>query len=81
MENAKYALDKGIHIESVLLIVTGANDDRDCIRWVIEQHVKYLGVETPLHINRYYPAYRYEIEPTPMETLKYAYEYARDGGV
>ncbi len=81
LENARYALERGVHIESVFLVVTGANDDVDCIKWVIDQHVKYLGVETPLHVNRYHPAYKYWREPTPMETLKYAYEYALDKGV
>lgn len=81
LRNAKYALDNGIYIESVFLIVTDANDDMECIKWVIDQHVNYLGTETPIHINRYQPAYKYWSPATPMDILLYAYNYARDRGV
>lgn len=81
LRNAGYALDRGIHVESVFLIVTDANDDPECIKWVIDQHIRYLGLDTPIHINRYHPAYRYHRVETSMETLIYAYNYARDRGV
>lgn len=81
LENAEYALEEGVHIESVFLIVTGANDSPECIKWVIEQHIRFLGEETPLHINRYRPAYKYFEPQTPMDTLLYAYNYAIERGV
>ncbi len=81
LETARKALELGIHVESVFLIVTGANDSEECIKWVIENHIKYLGVDIPLHINRYYPAYKYDKPPTPIETLLKAYEIALDKGV
>ncbi len=77
----KAALEKGVHVEAVYLVVTGANDTEDCIRWVIEKHLEYLGPETPLHINRYYPAYRYHEPPTPMEKLLWIYRYAGEQGI
>ncbi len=81
LKNARYALSRGVHIESVFLVVTGANDSPECIKWVIDKHIEYLGVETPLHINRYHPAYRYWEKPTSMETLLFAYRYALERGV
>ena len=56
--NAWEAKKLGVHVEIVNLIVTGVNDDEDCLRWLIESHLKEVGAETPLHFTRYYPAYR-----------------------
>jgi len=81
LENMRYAKENGVHLETVFLIVPKANDGLDCIKWVINSHLKYLGPDTPIHINRYYPAYRYFEPPTPMETLYRAYEYARELGI
>lgn len=79
--NAEYALEMGVHIESVFLIVTGANDSPQCIKWVIDQHIRFLGEASPLHINRYRPAYKYSEPETPMDTLLYAYNYAIERGI
>ncbi len=81
LETAKYALELGIHVEAVFLIVTGANDWDSCIEWVLNSHIKYLGVDTPLHINRYYPAYKYTELPTPMSKLVEAYMKAKKMGI
>ncbi len=81
LRNAKYIIDSGGHVEIVFLIVTGANDDEECIEWVIEKHREYLGEDTPLHINRYYPAYKYSREPTSIDKLLYAYKLARKIGL
>ena len=75
------ALRLGIHVEAVYLIVTGANDWDECVEWVIEAHLKYLGEDVPLHINRYYPAYRYFKPQTPWEAIERAYRVAVKEGV
>ena len=62
-------------------MVTGANDDEECIEWVIEKHIDYLGTSTPLHINRYYPANKYHEPATSMKKLLKAYEIARNLGI
>jgi pyruvate formate lyase activating enzyme len=71
----------GLHVEVVNLIVTGVNDNEDCLRWVIQSHLKEAGAETPLHFTRYYPAYKFYNPPTKIETLEMAYEMARKAGV
>ncbi len=76
--NAKYFLDHNIHVEMIFLIVTGINDDFECINWVLKKHVDTLGPDIPLHINRYYPAYKYHAPPTPLETLLEAYRLAKE---
>lgn len=79
--NAEYLLNHDIHIEMIYLIVPGFNDDPECIEWVIREHFNRLGVDIPLHINRYFPAYRYHAPPTSMDKLLYAYRLAKDYGL
>jgi len=79
--NAKYFLDNNIHVEMVFFIVPGFNDQPSCIEWVVREHFNRLGDDIPLHINRYYPAYKYHLPPTDMETLLNAYNLAKRYGL
>jgi len=79
--NAREAKKMGFHVEIVNLVVTDVNDDEKCLRWVIKQHLKAVGPETPLHFTRYYPAYRFSNSPTKVETLEKAYDMAKKEGV
>lgn len=79
--NAREAKRLGLHVEIVNLIVTDVNDDEECLRWIIERHLKEVGPETPLHFTRYYPAYKFHNPPTKVETLKKAYEVAKKEGI
>ncbi len=81
LRNARRIIDMGGHVEMVYLIVTDANDTDDCIEWVIGKHYDILGSETPLHINRYYPANRYHKPPTKLSTLLKAYRLAKRTGI
>jgi len=67
--NARKILDLGGHVEMVYLVVTGYNDSRECAEWILEKHLEYLGPETPIHINRYYPANYWKEPPTPLSKL------------
>ncbi len=79
--NAREAKKLGIHVEIVNLIVTDVNDDEECIRWIIEQHLKNVGPNTPIHFTRYYPAFKFYNPPTKIEKLEFAYDLARRMGV
>jgi len=79
--NVREAKELGFHLEVVNLVVTGVNDDEECLSWVIERHLKEAGAETPLHFTRYYPAYKFYNPPTTVETLERTYEMARKAGV
>jgi len=79
--NAHQAKKMGFHVEIVNLVVTGVNDDEECLRWVIKKHLKMVGPETPLHFTRYYPAYKFHNPPTKVETLEKAYSIAKEAGV
>jgi len=79
--NAKTALELGMHVEIVNLVITGVNDSEGCIREVVEKHVKLLGEDTPIHFTRYYPAYKFLNPPTSIEKLEEAYRIAKEMGV
>lgn len=79
--NAREAVEHGAHVEMVFLVVTGANDSLECIEWVLDRHLKVLGEDVPLHINRYYPAHKYFREPTSLELLIKVYREAKKRGI
>lgn len=80
-ENIGYALELGVHVEVVNLVISGVNDADGKIRYVIENLLSRGGREVPLHFTRYYPAYRFKNPPTPVATLEKAYRMAREAGV
>jgi len=80
LRNAELILREGGHVEMVFLVVSGANDSRACVEWVLRSVRERLGEDVPLHINRYYPAYVYGEPPTPVETLMRVRRRARELG-
>jgi pyruvate formate lyase activating enzyme len=66
----------GKHLEITILIVPELNDNinefRTTIRWISNE----LGKNTPLHISRYYPNYKYQASSTPSEILRTMAEIA-----
>ncbi len=62
---AKY----NIHIEIANLIIPGLNDDPAMFEKMTEWIAGELGTDTPLHINRYFPCYKLNIDQTPIETI------------
>ncbi len=77
--NVRKALDLGIHVEIVNLVVTDVNEDD--VEWVVENHLKYAGVDVPLHFTRYFPAYKFYKPPTKIEVLENAVKLARREGI
>lgn len=80
-KTAKKAVELGIHVEMINLIVTDVNDSEDTIMEVIQNHLKYVGPKVPLHFTRYFPAYLFKNPPTPISTLEKAIEMAKREGV
>jgi pyruvate formate lyase activating enzyme len=79
--NARRAKELGLHVEIVNLVIPGVNDDEECLRSLIENHLKELGPDTPLHFTRYHPEYKFNAPPTPVKTLEKARELARSMGI
>jgi pyruvate formate lyase activating enzyme len=79
--NAAEAKKLGMHVEMINLVITGVNDDKECLNWIIEKHLESVGPETPLHFTRYHPAYKFTNPSTKIETLEEAYVMAKEAGV
>jgi len=72
----------GIWLEVTTLVIPGINDDdvelKDAANFVAEE----LGVDTPWHISRFFPAYKMtDVSPTPVETLNRAREIGLEAGL
>lgn len=65
------------HIEITNLVIPGENDTEahfeELAKWIADN----LGQDTPLHLSAYYPTYKLDNPPTPLETLVKAYGIAR----
>ncbi len=68
---------KSTHVEITNLIIPGLNDSDDNFIELVDWIVENLGKETPLHFSRYFPCYKVNIPPTPVETLERAYKIAK----
>ncbi len=82
LDTLKTVRAEGVWLEVVNLVVPGYNDDMDTVaemcRWIIDE----LGEETPVHFNRFTPAYRLTDESmTPLSTLEEAHQVALAEGL
>lgn len=65
------------HLEITNLVIRDKNDSVDKLVELID-FISSVDEEIPLHLSRYYPAYKYEIEATDIERLKRAYDLASE---
>ncbi len=66
---------KKTHIEITNLIITDLNDSEDDLKSLVDFVVE-VDKEIPLHLSRYFPAYKLHKPPTSEITLKKAYDIA-----
>ncbi len=72
----------GIHVELVTNVIPGVNDDRDELRRLVGWIVKEVGPDTPWHITKFTPHYRWDSYPaTPIDTLEEIYRMAKEEGL
>ncbi|MEA3345677.1 MAG: AmmeMemoRadiSam system radical SAM enzyme [Chloroflexota bacterium] len=72
----------GIWLEVTTLVIPGINDDDEELRDAADFVAEELGVETPWHISRFFPAYKMtDVPPTPFETLRRAREIGLEAGL
>lgn len=64
------------HLEVTSLIIPGLNDSKEEFKHMVEWIAQNLGEDTPFHISRYFPAYKFNIHPTPEDKLVELYEIA-----
>lgn len=69
---------RSTHVELTNLLVTGENDSPEQVARLADWVAEEVGRQTPLHISRYFPAYRFSAPPTPIERLLAAWEAASE---
>jgi len=82
LETLKAIKKQGKWLEVVNLVVPTINDDLEDIKKMCAWFKEALGVETPLHFTRFFPAYKLtHLPPTPVKTLENARQIAVDTGL
>ncbi|MBK3331535.1 AmmeMemoRadiSam system radical SAM enzyme [Persephonella atlantica] len=81
LKTIEHAKELGIWIELTTLIIPGYNDDekelKEAAKWIAS-----LDKNIPWHISRFFPSYKMtDVPPTPIETLKKAYEIGKEAGL
>lgn len=71
------AFEAGVHVELTHLVVTGLNDDLEEFQSLVDW-VATLSPLIPLHISRYFPAYKLSHPPTSIAFLERAFQIARE---
>lgn len=65
-------------VEITNLIIPTLNDKEEDIRSLVDWVAERLGPETPLHFSRYFPHYQMQLPPTPLETLRRAWQIGKE---
>jgi pyruvate formate lyase activating enzyme len=66
-----------VHVEITNLVIPEENDNISEIK-ALAEWLASLDNTIPLHLSRYYPAYKMHRPPTPIETMQQAYNTARE---
>jgi pyruvate formate lyase activating enzyme len=82
LDSAKMMKLLGVWLEVTTLVIPGINDEpaelRDAATFVAQE----LGVDTPWHISRFFPAYKMTDVPfTPVETLQRVRDIGLEAGL
>jgi len=68
---------KACHVELTTLIIPTLNDSEPEIRKLVDWVYDNLGADSPLHLSRYFPCYKMNLPPTPIDTLEACYKIAK----
>ncbi len=71
------AVEQGVLVEVTNLLIPNWNDGEAEIRALVDW-VASVNPNIPLHFSRYHPDYKLAEPPTPVETLRRAWEWARE---
>ena len=69
---------QSIHLEVTHLIVTGLNDSDEDLTTLANWIADNLGRDTPTHLSRYFPQYRYNEPSTSPARMESAFEIFRE---
>jgi pyruvate formate lyase activating enzyme len=70
LDSLKFMKSLGIWLEITTVIIPGINDEPEELEDIAGFIAQELGVDTPWHITRFFPAYQMKnVPPTPLEIL------------
>ena len=75
------ATARGVWVEITTLIIAGVNDSVDVLRTIADRMVTELEPDTPWHVTRYHPAYRFSAPATPLATVERARRIGLQAGL
>jgi pyruvate formate lyase activating enzyme len=75
LKNIKRFFEAGVKIEITNLVITDLNDSHDDFEQLTD-FVAGLSRQIPLHFSAYYPTYKMQRPPTPIESLLTAFDIA-----
>jgi len=82
LNTLKIIQEEGVWLEIINLIIPTLNDCPEEIRAMHEWILGNLGPDVPLHLKRFFPAFRMtHLPPTPVETLEMAHRIAGEVGL
>lgn len=79
--NAKMAKMQDVHVEIVTLVIPEVNDTEEIFREIASRIKNELGEDTPWHVNRYHPQYKFTKPQTPIKTLEKARKIGFEEGL
>ncbi len=79
--NCRRARELDVWVELTTLVIPSVNDSAETLRAIAERIEAELGSDTPWHLSRYHPAYRFTAPSTPVETLERAREIGLQAGL
>jgi pyruvate formate lyase activating enzyme len=79
--NCQRALQYGVHIEITTLVIPTVNDSHEVLQGIATRIAQDLGKQVPWHVSAYFPAYRFEVPPTPLNTLERAWNTGKQAGL
>lgn len=69
LQSLRMIYQAGRHLEITFLAIPTLNDSIDSFRKMIDWIVNELGPDVPLHISRYFPAWKSELPPTSAQSI------------
>ncbi len=82
LRNVEIMHKAGVHVETTYLVIPGLNDSIEEVKNMAKWHIETLGPDTPLHLSRFYPQYKYtQSPPTPIKILEKLRKIALNEGL
>ncbi|MEN3046433.1 MAG: AmmeMemoRadiSam system radical SAM enzyme [Candidatus Hydrothermales bacterium] len=79
--NIKISKKKGLWVEIVTLVIEGFNDNEKDIKDIARRIKEEIGEDTPYHLTRYFPAYKFSAPPTSVKRLEILRDIAISEGL